>query len=182
MPNKLTPLTSLIMMIDIQDKLVKMVQTESIIHKNQIIATISKELELPVILTEQYPQGLGDTIDEVKSKLHENTRIYEKKCFSALEEENLCNTIKDYKRTQIILSGIETHICVLQTALDLLENGYQVFILKDACASRNKEEHNLALERLKQNGAIIISTEMFLFELLKKSSHPKFKELQKLIK
>ena len=179
--NAVNPNDCLFLIIDVQEKLVKMLG-ESEVSKNAVIlSNTAGILNLPVIITEQYPKGLGSTISEIKNSLPQ--AVYkEKTCFSAFSEGGFPELIKETAKHQIILFGIETHICVLQTAFDLLENGYEVFVVKDASGSRTKENHETALERLRHNGAQIVTSEMVIFELLKSSKHPNFKEVQSLIK
>lgn len=165
-----------IVAIDIQDKLVNMLSNKEIIKSNSIkLLKTADILNIDTILTEQYPKGLGNTIDEIKSV--KDFKTIEKTDFSAY------NTIKQEKlKKNIIIFGIETHICVLQTVLDLLKKRYNVFVAADCSSSRNKESHDLALEIMKQKGAIILNLEIILFEFLKSSKHPNFKEIQALIK
>ncbi len=171
----------LFLIIDIQDKLVKMVNNKLITDNAIKIAKTVRILNLPTIITEQYPKGLGNTIEEIRNEIAD-AKYIEKTNFSALNEFSIKGEIKKTDKKQIIIFGIETHICVLQTAFDLLKEGYEVFVIKDASASRSDENNNLALQRLMHAGAQILSTEMVIFELLKSSKHPNFKEVQALIK
>ncbi|MDD3237687.1 MAG: hydrolase [Candidatus Gastranaerophilales bacterium] len=182
MSQKLNTEKSELLIIDVQEKLVAMLNKKVVDSKTAILAATANTLEIPTIITEQYPQGLGGTVDIVKTKLPPNSTILEKTTFSACETAPVMKTIEATNKSQIIICGIEAHICVLQTALDLINKGYEVFVVKDACASRNKEEFKLAIKRLEQAGAIITCVEMVLFELLGSAKHPKFKELQALIK
>lgn len=182
MPKKLNPNQVLLLIVDIQEKLVNMLDTKTIITKAEILAKTSKVLNLPVIITEQYPKGLGATIEEIKNNLSENIQYFEKTTFSVYTYEEIAKYIKDSGKKQIILCGIEAHVCVMQSALDLLNNNYEVFVVQDAIASRCKDELKIAISRLREAGAVIISTEMAVFELLQSSKHPSFKELQALIK
>lgn len=173
---------SVMLIIDIQEKLLNAsFNKEQILKKSVILAKTAKILNLPLFITEQYPRGLGETINEIKA---ENTdgKYFEKVDFNALTDENLLNTLKQLNKKQIILFGIETHICVHQTANALIENGFDVIIARDACGSRKEEEYSFALEQMKSYGVNIKSTEMILFELIKSAKHPNFKELQALIK
>ena len=171
----------LFLAIDIQEKLVKMLGETQVNKKAEILAKTAKILNIPTIVTEQYPKGLGATIFEVISNLPQ--AVYKEKTnFSVFYEEGFPVLIDSYKRNQIVLFGIETHICVLQTAFDLLDNEYEVFVVQDASGSRNNTEHEAALKRILHYGAHIVTTEMVLFELLKGSNHPNFKEIQALIK
>lgn len=164
------------LIIDIQDKLVKMLEGSEIKENCIKLAKAANILEIPVIITEQYPKGLGSTIKEIKENI-KGAKYVEKTSFSAYEE------VKQYiKRKQIIIFGIETHICVLQTAFELIKNGYEIFVVENCCASRTNENKEAALKRLYQAGAQIVTLEMVIFELLKSSKHPNFKDIQALIK
>lgn len=171
-----------ILIIDIQEKLlIASFNKEQILKNSVILAKTANILGLPVFITEQYPKGLGETVSEIKIS-NQNGVYYEKVDFNALADENLLEKLKQLQKKQIILFGIETHICVHQTAQALIENGFDVIIARDACGSRKEEEYLLALEQMKSYGANIKSTEMILFELIKTSKHPNFKEIQYLIK
>ena len=172
---------SLLLIIDIQEKLVKACKdVETIGKKASILASTAKILDIPAIVTEQYPQGLGGTIDEVKSVLAEGTIYKEKASFSAIS--SIADELTSLGRKQILLCGIEAHICVYQTAMDLLDLGYDVYLVKDACSSRKDYEYQTGLELMKQAGAKLTCVETVLFELLRTSKHPDFKSVQALIK
>lgn len=173
---------SLIFIIDIQEKLLNAVFNKQTLAKNAVI--ISKAaaiLDIPVIITEQYPKGLGNTINEIKQVLAQ-PELFEKTSFSALDDSNILESLKNFKKRQIVLFGIETHICVSQTANALSEAGYDVNVILDACGSRSEIEHKAGLNRIKSNNCNVITTEIALFEWLKSSRHPNFKEIQNLIK
>ena len=174
---------SLVLIIDVQDKLLNAVFNKEQVEKNSaIIAEAAKILGIPVVVTEQYPKGLGNTIPAVKDALAEDTEIFEKTAFSALNNEEILEAIKKHNKKQILIFGIETHICVSQTTAAFRELGYEVSVIKDACGSRAEEEYLAGLERMKDNGAYIITTEIALFEWLKGAKHPNFKAVQALIK
>lgn len=169
---------SLLLIIDVQEKLVNMLQSSEVKDNAVKIAKAGGILGIPTVITEQYPKGLGATIQEIKDALP-NAEYVEKTTFSAFKEEELKKLLS---QKQVILFGIETHICVLQTAMDLLNEGYEVFVVQNACGSRDEANKNAALRRLIHAGAQIVTTEMILFELLEGSKHPNFKEVQALIK
>ena len=173
----------LILIIDIQEKLINASFNKDTI-KNKVISlgSAASILNIPVIVTEQYPKGLGETIPELKSALNEETMYFEKTSFSALENAGIANAIDKSGKKQIIICGIETHICVSQTAHALTKKGYDVSLIKDASGSRKKEEHDAGIDRMKENGVHIITTEIALFEWLKSSRHIHFREVQALIK
>ena len=174
---------SLVLIIDVQEKLLNAVfNKEQVEKKSAIVAEAAKILGIPVVVTEQYPKGLGNTIPAVKNALAEDTEVFEKTAFSALNNEEILEAIKKHNKKQILIFGIETHICVSQTTAALRELGYEVSVIKDACGSRAEEEYLAGLERMKDNGAYIITTEIALFEWLKGAKHPNFKAVQALIK
>jgi nicotinamidase-related amidase len=174
---------SLLLIIDIQEKLVRACKdADTIGKKSSILAGTASILKLPTIVTEQYPQGLGGTVEELKAQFAEDTAFVEKTSFSALREAGFAEKIASYNRKQVILCGIETHICVYQTCLELLEAGYEVFVVKDASSSRKEFEHQTGLDLMKQAGAKLTCVEVVLFELLKGAKHPDFKAVQSLIK
>ena len=169
---------SLVLMIDVQERLVGALEKNVIVEKSQKIIDGANILGIPVLATEQYPKGLGHTV----VTLADNTEVVEKTYFNALLEDGMLDKIKSYGKKQIILFGIETHICVYQTACALIEAGFEVYIIKDACASRNKYEFKQGIEAMRDNGAKISCVEMTLFEWLKGAKNLKFKEVQALIK
>ena len=175
----LTQENSLVLIIDIQEKLLNAVfNKDTLTKKAKILVESAQKLGLPVLITEQYPQGLGSTIADLSS----NAQIYTKTKFNALSDEKLYEDLRRLNKQQIIVMGIETHICVYQTVCALLEKGFEVSVVKDACGSRAEFEYRSALDIMKDKGAEIKTTEMILFEILKEASHPKFKEIQHLIK
>ncbi len=172
-----------LLIIDMQEKLLKAQNNKEKIQKNTIIlAKAAKILEITVIVSEQYPQGLGETIREIKNNLPENTRFYEKKSFSCCANTEFVDLIKKANKKQIIICGIESHICIHQTVSDLLSMGYEVYLVKDAISSRKEYEYSIGIERMIFGGAIPSCTEMVLFELIKCSSNENFRQIQGLIK
>lgn len=173
---------SLVLIIDFQEKLVRATGSDNLIGDVVKLVKAAQILELPMILTEQYPKGLGETVYNIKTEVIEKNNILEKTDFSAFSTPNIFQKIKDYNRKNIILCGIETHICVYQTCLELLEAGYNVYIVSDLCASRDAKNSDIGLNLMQNFGAKLTSLEIVLFELLKSSKHAKFKEIQTLIK
>lgn len=171
---------SALLIVDIQTKLLNAVFNKDIVEKNSKILTKAAQiLNLPIFITEQYPQGLGETIEGLKDQ---SSQVFIKTDFNAINDKILLENLNKTGKKDIIVFGIETHICVYQTAMALIDKGFNVTIAIDACGSRAKSEYDLALNVLKNNGAQIKSTEMILFELIKSSKHPNFKEIQSLIK
>jgi len=172
----------LLLLIDIQEKLVAMLEKNTVVRKSNTLLQAANILGIPAVITEQYPQGLGKTVDFVSEHIKENTLVFEKTAFSALKDDGFLEKLKSYNKKQIIIGGIEAHICVYQTVADLTENGFEVYVVKDACASRKKDDFKAGIKLMEQNGAKISATEAVLFELLKTSKHEHFKEIQNLIK
>lgn len=176
----ITAQNSAFLFIDVQEKLAGMLRKDKITKKAEILAKVSKILGIKTVLTEQYPQGLGSTVPCVKYSVSDNARFFEKTTFNALLTQGVTEALADVKNVFIL--GIETHICVCQTATNLLEKGYNVFVVKDACASRETDEFKAGINLMEKEGAKILTTEMVIFEMLKSSKHPNFKEIQALIK
>ena len=175
--------TSLLFIIDVQEKLINASFNKQKLEKNStIMAQAAAILGIPTVVSEQYPKGLGPTIQSIKDALGEKAAYYEKTSFSAIENPTIASNIDKSARKQIVVYGIETHICVSQTVNALKAKGYDVTVISDACGSRKEEQHLAGLERIKENGAHIITTEIALFEWLKSARHIRFKELQSLIK
>ena len=162
---------SLVLMIDVQERLVASLEKNIIVSKAQKILDGAELLTVPVLVTEQYRKGLGNTVIPLSSDI----QVVEKTCFNALLEDGMLDKIKAYGKKQIVIFGIETHICVYQTACALMEAGFEVFVVKDACASRDKSE-------FKQGILAMETVEMLLFCWLQDAKNPKFKEVQALIK
>lgn len=173
---------SLLLIIDVQEKLVAALDKDVVVRRTAALVQSAKILEIPTILTEQYPKGLGPTVEQIKMNLNPNSVVYEKTAFSALRQEGFLEKLKSFNKKHIIVGGIETHVCVHQTVADLLNEGYEVYVVKDACASRNKYEFKQGIECMQENGAKISCLEIVLFEWLKDAKHPCFKEVQSLIK
>lgn len=165
--------------IDFQEKLVGMLQKDDAAVKMDKLLTAAKILGVPTVVTEQYPQGLGATIPTFDL---EGVKVIEKTAFSAMQSEEFKAVLAQTSKKQVIIGGIETHICVHQTVSELLDTGYEVYVVKDACASRNTFEFKQGIEAMKANGAKITCLEIVLFELLRTSKNPNFKPVQALIK
>lgn len=171
------------LLIDMQEKLRKaMSDVSKCINNQKLLLKSAGILEIDSIVTEQYPKGLGNTIDELKYLLPEKTPIIEKTSFSCMGESKFRTALKAKSRKTLIVCGIEAHVCVQQTVLDLLAEGYEVVIPADALTSRNADNHQLALETMRQAGAFVTSSESIIFMLLRDAKHPCFREISKLIK
>lgn len=174
----------LLFIVDIQERLVKASFNSEVIEKKScIIAKIASMLNIPTIITEQYPKGLGSTIELIKNNLNqENIYYFEKTYFNGLETPKLKDCLNSLNKKQVILCGIESHICVYQTAIALIKEGYEVHLLADVVSSRDVEEYKFCLDIMKNKHIEMKTLEMAIFELLKSSEHPSFKEIQSLIK
>jgi nicotinamidase-related amidase len=138
--------------------------------------------DLPVVVTEQYPQGLGRTVEEIISVLPPDARAIEKSCFSACGATDFTDRLRGLSVEQVVLCGIEAHVCVSQTAHDLLGLGVAVHILEDCIASRTRSNRRTGLRKMRASGCLPSSVEMALFELMRDSKHDKFKAIQALVK
>lgn len=173
---------SLLFIVDVQDRLVGMLKNGDEIAKNNVILSkTARILGVPVVVSEQYPKGLGATIAEVSEQI-DGANVYEKTTFSAMSMDVIRDRLAEFNRKKIILTGIESHICVYQTARALLEMGYEVYVVKNAVASRSSKDYRTSLELMRDYGARLTCVETVLFELLGSSRNPHFKEIQSLIK
>ena len=139
-------------------------------------------LNLPVIITEQYPKGLGRTTEEILFSLSPDFEVIEKSSFSSCGAQAFVEKINQTGAKQILLCGIEAHVCVNQTAHDLLDRGFEVHLLEDCVSSRFEQDKRAGLNKMKMSGVVPSSMEMALFELMRDSKHEQFKEIQSLIK
>ncbi len=183
-PNLLSPNTCLLIIVDLQTKLsaaMPETEAEQMTANVRSLVKASALLGIPVLLTEQYPKGLGATDSTIAELLAEDTLIFEKTGFSCCAAEGFTDNVANTDRKQIILVGQEAHVCVLQTALEFMALGYQVHIVEDAICSRKAEHKFYALQRLQQQGATITNYESVLFEWVKDSTHPDFKKISGLL-
>lgn len=139
-------------------------------------------LNVPLIITEQYPKGLGRTAGEILAVLPEDFEAIEKTAFSSCGASSFMTKLEESKAWQVIICGIEAHICVNQTTHDLLANGYQVHLLTDCITARTQNNKKVGMEKMVRSGAILSSIEMALFELMRDAKHEQFRAIQKLIK
>jgi nicotinamidase-related amidase len=147
-----------------------------------LVAHAAQRLSLPIIVTEQYPRGLGHTANEIRAVLPPALEAIEKMAFSSCGAQNFINELERTRARQVIVCGIEAHICVNQTTHDLLARGLSVHLLTDCITSRSASNKQIALTKMQMSGAIPSSTEMALFELMRDASHEQFKAIQNLIK
>jgi nicotinamidase-related amidase len=164
--------------IDLQGKLAELVhEHEKVLYHIQHFIKASGSFGLPILWSEQAPDKIGGTVGSIKSLLYPMVKPIPKRTFSCLGSPEYVEALKSTKRRQILMVGIETHVCVYQTARDLLRHGYQVHLIADAVSSRKVIDHQLAIARMRDEGITITTTEMAMCELIKTADHPKFKEM-----
>ncbi len=176
---------SQLLLIDFQERLMPAVQSaEEVLHNAAILAQAASLLHVPVAVSEQYPRGLGATVAQLLPHVDAGD-IHEKTTFSAYREPKFHAALESQAvrgRRQLIIAGVEAHVCVLQTALDCIAAGYQVFLVSDAISSRATASIDAARARVLQAGGRWVTTEMVIFEWLEKAGTPEFKALSALIK
>jgi nicotinamidase-related amidase len=168
--------------VDVQGKLAqRMVDKETLFKNVQILIQAAKLLDIPVLWCQQVPAALGPTVPEIAELLAGDEPV-DKASFSCWAAVPFQERLRAASRKQVLLCGIETHVCIYQTALDLLEEGFDVSVIADAVSSRTVENKEFGLARAAAEGAKLVSTEMVLFELLKTAEHPQFKAIARLVK
>ena len=173
---------TVLVVIDVQGKLAQLMHNKTELFKNLRTMILGAQvLDVPILLTEQYPQGMGATVPEV-AELLEGVAPITKTSFSCCGENGFTEAFAALGREQAVLVGIETHVCVWQTAYDLLESDYAVHVVADAVSSRSADNKHVGLENMRDSGAILTCTETALFELLRVAEGPQFKEILKLVK
>ncbi len=178
----ITTSDSVLLIIDIQGRLARIVQdSEKLISNVRILVQGMKILGVPVIVTEQYPQGLGHTVDEIAQEL-DGIDVIEKSAFSCCGEPAFMSALAGLGRPNVLMCGIETHVCVYQTARDLVAAGYTPHLITDAVSSRFAENRTLGVHRIEMLGGVLTGMEMALFELLHESGTPQFKAISRLVK
>jgi len=173
---------AVVLVVDLQEKLLPAMHEPDRVLQNAVrLAKGAQILKVPVWVTEQYRKGLGATVAELAEAIPGFAPL-EKMAFSALGADGLRRRFRDMNVQQAIICGIEAHVCVAQTCLDLLEIDLQPFVVADAVSARNPEDCRMGLERMRHAGAVIVSTEMALFELLESAGAPEFKQILSLVK
>jgi nicotinamidase-related amidase len=176
------PQDAVLVLVDFQGRLAEIVhRKERVIPNALCLVKGCRALEIPILPTLQVPEKLGPMPPDLASVL-EGIDPIPKHAFSALRVPEFLKALDDTGRKQVLLAGIEAHVCVLQTGLDLLDAGFGVHVLSDAVFSRTEENHSLALARLHDAGAVVSSIEMALFELIRTSKHPAFRTISKLVR
>lgn len=187
--NKLSALSdvtsSSLAILDIQTHLTAVMPAKVLarLQRNAgLLIKAAASLEIPIFVSEQYPQGLGPMEPDIVKLLPSGAKRYEKTRFSLMGVEEFAEDLSASGRKQVILTGIEAHICILQTAFELVDAGYMVQVVADAVCSRHRESYETALERLRHGGVVVTDAESVLFEWLRDSRHAQFKQLQNLIR
>ena len=175
---------SQLLLVDIQERLVSAMKPKVVrrmVDNSVFLLQSAGILGAPVIYSEQYPKGLGHTLSEITAQIPESSGTLSKTCFSCTDSPDF-DTVLDAGRDQVIIAGMESHVCILQTAMHLQQQGREVFVVADACAARSKHNHNNAMQRLAQAGIMITNSESVVFEWLRDTSHAGFKQISSLLK
>jgi nicotinamidase-related amidase len=173
---------TILLVVDVQGRLAGLMHDKQALYENlKLIIHGIRAMNIPVLWAEQNPRGLGPTVAEIAETL-EGLAPIAKSSFSCWLNEAFAGALKASGRRQVLIAGIETHVCVYQTAMDLTAAGYEVEIVADAVSSRKPENKNLALEKLRQAGVKITSVEMALFELLRVAEGEPFKQILQMVK
>jgi nicotinamidase-related amidase len=177
---------SQLLIVDVQEKLLDAISgKDRVVDRCKRLVRAARMLEVPITISEQYPQGLGPTVDPIREAFANAGLVADKVEFSCLKNEPLRERLHELRRQgrpQVVVGGIEAHVCVLQTAIDLEAQGFEAFVVADAIGSRSKDSRKLAITRLLKAGADVVDTEMVLFEWLERAGTQEFKELQALVK
>jgi len=171
-----------LVVVDVQGKLAQLMHGKEALFKNiQVLVKAAKILDIPILWCQQCPDSLGPTVPEIAQLLADNEPI-NKAAFSCCGSEQFNIRLNELARHQVLLCGIETHVCIYQTAVDLLRKGFGVDVIADVVSSRTLENKQIAISRMAAEGVNISCVEMALFELLKTAEHPKFRQIARLVK
>lgn len=177
---------AVLIVVDIQERLVPAIDKELYarsLRNFKIAIEAAGTLGMPILLTEQYPKGLGRTVPEVRQALEgREYRLIEKMTFSCARDEGFLAAVAKTGRRQIAIVGMETHVCVYQTSVDLVNAGYEVFVLDDAVSSRFPHNYQSGIAALRDAGAVVVSTETAVFQLMKVAGTPEFKKISSLLR
>ena len=172
-----------LVMIDMQQKLLPaMNDPQKVLERNVLMLNGANELGLDVIVTEQYPKGLGATVPELSGLFKENTPVIAKSSFSVFGSNEFCAALASRRREVLIFCGVEAHVCLLQSVFDALEQNFEVIVVADAVNSRKSSDQECALQAMRDRGAAVLSSESVLFMLLRDAGNPAFKAVSKLVK
>lgn len=181
-PQRIARIKAGLVVVDIQERLLPSIfEMERLVQNAQRLIKGAVSMRLPVFVTEQYRKGVGNTVPEIASAIPGFAPM-EKTAFSCFGAPGFVEALRANAVSDVILCGIEAHVCVLQTCFDLLQNGFRPFVVADAISSRAAGNHRLGVERMRDAGAVIVSTEMILFELLERAGTDEFKQVLSLVK
>lgn len=174
---------TLAIVIDYQERLIPVMQEkEALIHNTEILIKGLNTLHVPILVTQQYTKGIGMTVEEVQNSFNGEFQYNDKVTFSCYDDANILDQVKQYDKKNIILCGIEAHVCVLQTVIDFIAAGYNVVLIEDCISSRKENDKKIAIQRALIEGAILGTYESILFELTRKAGSDTFKAISKLVK
>ena len=175
---------SAVFVCDIQKRFEKLIpHSDALVRTSKMVVDAAVELDVPLVVTEQNPAKLLPTVDELRKSFPPETPVFEKTSFSMITPEVQDQLSGELQAVEsVILIGIETHVCVFQTAMDLLEQGYDVHVVTDACSSQKDVDRLVAFERLKQSGAFLTTAECVVFDLVRDASDPSFRKISNLVK
>jgi len=177
--------TAQLVVVDVQSRLAAAMAEDDrqrVLRNSAILVQAAGLLHIPLTVSEQYPQGLGPTEEVLAWHLPAGLEVVEKQCFACTGAERFRKTLTDHHRPQVVLTGMESHVCILQTALTLLAEGYAVFVAEDGICARHRHHHENAIARLRQAGVVVSNTESIVFEWLRDARHEHFKTLSALVK
>jgi nicotinamidase-related amidase len=178
----LQPDRTLLVVVDLQEKLLPAIPArERIVGHSRLLLRLAREVKVPVLLTTQYSKGLGVIVPEIRAEAPA-AQAFDKTSFGCFGDEAISAAIEASDRDQLLVCGIETHICVTQTVLGAFEKGYEVHVCSDAVGARTEENHHVGLGRMERSGAVLSSAEMAVYELLGRSDSPAFKQMLPLLK
>lgn len=173
---------SLLLIVDFQQAMLKAIDSwEKVARKVNQLIRAANILDVPILLTEQYKKGLGETHPEVLREIPSPT-VFQKEHFSACLEPDFLPTVQAFRRGKIVVVGMETHVCVLQTCLDLIASGFQVHLVADAVASRVNENREIGVDLLRQAGAVVSSAEIVIFQWARRANTDDFRKILPIVK
>jgi len=174
--------SSLLMVIDVQEAMAGAIDNfEKIVSRVRQLTSAARIMKIPIMVTEHYKKGFGATVSALEDELKEAV-YFQKEFFSAGLEDNFLETVRGFKRKQIVLCGMETHVCALQTGMDLIQAGFQLHVVKNAVASRYEEDRDVALDLFKTAGAVVTTAEIVMFQWVCRSNTALFREVLPVIK
>ena len=180
---RIAPADTLVLLVDMQERLMPAMRDDARLRRRAAaLAEGARLLDVPLVVTEQYPKGLGRTVPELQHAVMAAGGAVEKSTFSCADDAGVRARLDALARRTVLLAGVEAHVCVLQTALDMQDAGYRVLVVEDAVGSRSPDDRAVGLARLRTSGVEPTTVETALFELLRGKEHPRFKDVQALVK